>query len=63
MAYDIRFGPKAQNPEQWALVLALMQDAIPSLKPKALAFGQPLFSRYVAGELSWSEVHDALYTT
>jgi hypothetical protein len=55
----MRFGPKAQNPEQ----RALMQDAIPSLKPKALAFGQPLFARYVAGELSWSEVHDALYTT
>jgi hypothetical protein len=54
MVYDIRFGPKAQNPEQ---------DAIPSLKPKALAFGQPLFARYVAGELSFLEVHDALYTT
>ena len=63
MMYDIRFGPSAQTPEQRALVLVQMHDAIPSLKTKAAAFGQQLFARYVAGELSWLEVHDILHAT
>lgn len=63
MAYDIRFGPSAQTPEQRALVLTQMRDAVPSLKVRPTAFGQQLFARYVAGELSWLEVHAALHPT
>jgi hypothetical protein len=62
MAYDTRFGPSAQTPEQRALVLTQMRDAVPSLKTKTTAFSQQLFARYVAGELSWLEVHEALQT-
>ena len=61
MAYDTRFGPSAQTPEQRARVLTRMRDAVPSLKTKATAFAQQLFTRYVAGELSWLEVHAALH--
>ncbi|MGI4742686.1 MAG: hypothetical protein ACRYG7_46600 [Janthinobacterium lividum] len=61
MAYDVRFGPSAQTPEQRALVLAQMKAAVPSLK-NAPAFAQRLYARYVAGELSWLEVDQALNT-
>lgn len=61
MAYDTRFGPSAQNPEQRALVLVQMRAAVPSLKGRPTALGQQLFARYVAGKLSWLEVHDALH--
>jgi hypothetical protein len=63
MAYDTRFGPSAQTPEQRALVLAQMHDAIPSLKTNATAVAQQLYARYVAGELSWLDVHEALKTS
>ncbi|MGI4742442.1 MAG: hypothetical protein ACRYG7_45370 [Janthinobacterium lividum] len=57
MTYNPKFGPAAQTPEQRAWVLEQMQRMIPSLKTKACAFTQQLYARYVAGELSWSEVH------
>ena len=60
MAYDTRFGPRAQTPEQRALVLVQMHDAIPSLKTKATGATRQLYARYVAGELSWLDVHAAL---
>ncbi|MGI4735602.1 MAG: hypothetical protein ACRYG7_10525 [Janthinobacterium lividum] len=62
MVYDIRFGPSAQTPEQRARVLAQMKDAVPSLK-KTTVLAQQLYARYVAGELSWLDVYQALHTT
>lgn len=63
MRYDIRFGPSAQTPEQRALVLMQMRAAIPSLKTNATAAARQLYGRYVAGELSWLDVHEILYPT
>lgn len=57
-----KFGPAAQTPEQRAWVLAQMQRVIPSLKTKATAYAQQLYSRYIAGELSWLQVRQALDT-
>lgn len=62
MAYDVRFGPSAQTPEQRALVLAQMKAAVPGLK-NAPALARQLHARYVAGELSWLEVDQALRAT
>lgn len=58
MTYDTRFGPGAQPPAQRARVLAQMQATLPSLK-KAPACARQLYARYVAGELSWLDVHQA----
>jgi len=63
MTYDPKFGPAAQTPEQRSWVLQQMQSVIPSLKTKATAYAQQLYSRYVAGELSWHQVRQALDTT
>jgi len=63
MTYNSKFGPAAQTPEQRAWVLEQMQRVIPSLKTKATAYAQQLYTRYVAGELSWLQVHQALNTT
>lgn len=60
MSYNPKFGPAAQTPEQRAWVLKQMQRVIPSLKTKATAYAQQLYSRYVAGELSWIQVREAL---
>lgn len=57
-----KFGPAAQTPEQRAWVLAQMQRVIPSLKTKATAYAQHLYTCYVAGELSWLQVRQALDT-
>ena len=55
-----KFGPSAQTPEQRAWVLAQMQIVLPRLKTKATAYAQQLYARYVAGDLTWLEVHQAL---
>lgn len=55
-----KFGPSAQTPEQRAWVLAQMQIVIPRLKTKATTYAQQLYARYVAGDLSWLEVYQAL---
>ena len=60
MEYDPKFGPGAQTPDQRRLVLERLQDAIPSLRTKASHYAHRLYVRYVAGELSWSEVRQAL---
>lgn len=60
MAYDYRFGPAAQTPAQRACVLTQMQDVIPSLKTKATAYDRQLYAQYIAGELSWPQVRQAL---
>lgn len=62
MTYDSKFGPAAQTPEQRAWVLQQMQRVIPSLKTKATAYAKQLYARYVAGELSWGQVREALDT-
>jgi hypothetical protein len=40
-----------------------MQRVIPSPKTKGIAYAQRLYSRYVAGELSWTQVREALNAT
>jgi len=60
MEYNPKFGPAAQTPEQRARVLAQMQAVIPSLKTKATAYARQLYARYVAGELSWIQLREAL---
>jgi hypothetical protein len=60
VAYDTRFGPTAQTPEQRAWVLQQMQALIPELKSYATGASQRLFACYVAGELSWADMRQAL---
>ncbi|RZJ95333.1 MAG: hypothetical protein EOO60_00755 [Hymenobacter sp.] len=58
MAYNSKFGPAAQTPEQRTWVLQQMQEMIPSLK-KTNAHIQQLYARYIAGEIDWLEVRQA----
>jgi hypothetical protein len=60
MTYNSRFGPEAQTPAQRAWVLAQMQEVIPSLKTNATAYAHQLYAQYVAGDLSWLQVRQAL---
>ena len=60
MAYDARFGPTAQTPAQRAWVLEQMQAVVTDLKNKATTANQQLYARYVAGEISWAEMRQAL---
>jgi hypothetical protein len=60
MSHNPKFGPAAQTPEQRAWVLEQMPRVIPSLKTKVTAYKQQLYSRYIAGELSWLQVRQAL---
>ena len=60
MAYNPKFGPAAQTPEQRAWVLEQMQSIIPSLKTKATAYAEQLYARYIAGDLSWSQVRQEM---
>ncbi|GAA4031001.1 hypothetical protein GCM10022409_14040 [Hymenobacter glaciei] len=60
MAYDSRFGPSAQTPQQRANVLRQLQLVYPKLHTRATAYAQQLYARYVAGELSWPDVRRAL---
>ena len=60
MAYDCKFGPMAQTPAQRAWVLEQMQDVIPALKTKATAYARQLYAQYVAGEISWPQMRQAI---
>ena len=60
MTHNPKFGPAAQTPEQRAWVLEQMQCVLPHLKAKATAYAQQLYTRYVAGKLSWAQVRQAL---
>ncbi len=60
MEYNSKYGPGAQTPAQRYYVLLRLQDAIPSLRTKATPYALQLYASYVAGELSWSEVRQAL---
>lgn len=59
MTHNPKFGPAAQTPEQRAWVVEQMQRMIPSLNKKACAYTLQLYTRYVAGELSWTEMRQA----
>lgn len=63
MTYDPRFGPAAQTPQQRAYVLHQLKVTFPRLATRAPALSQPLFDRYVAGELTWTEVRRHLNET
>lgn len=60
MVLNPKFGPCAQTPEQRAYVLKQLQAVNPSLKTKATAYAHQLYDRYVAGELTWADVRQAL---
>lgn len=60
MADDPKFGSNAQTPQQRASVLAQLQVVYPRLRTHATAQALTLYERYVAGELSWPQVRQAL---
>ncbi|GAA4504599.1 hypothetical protein GCM10023172_31040 [Hymenobacter ginsengisoli] len=60
MTYNPVYGPAAQTCEQRARVLQQMQATFPKLRTKASAVASQLYARYVAGELSWLQVRQAL---
>lgn len=60
MEHNPKFGPGAQTPDQRQTVLLRLLDAVPSLRKKATPYARRLYNRYVAGELSWHEVRQAL---
>jgi hypothetical protein len=63
MNFNPLFGPAAQTREQRARVLRQMQATFPNLKAKATTYATQLYDRYVAGELSWLQVRQALDAT
>jgi hypothetical protein len=60
MAYDPRFGPAAQTPQQRAFVLRQLQQTFPQLATPTSGLAQQFFDRYVAGEITWADVRRAL---
>ena len=60
MSYNTKFGPAAQTPTQRAGVMQQMQAALPELKKSFTAIAQVLQARYIAGELSWTEMRQAM---
>lgn len=54
------YGPAAQTPAQRAEVLARMQQALPHLRRRRSAQAQQLQAQYLAGELTWLQVYQAL---
>lgn len=60
MAYNSKFGPAAQTPEQRIWVLAQMQEISPRLKANVTPYTQQLYTQYVAGELGWMELRYAI---
>ena len=58
MGYDPKYGPDAQTSAQRAYVLEQMRRATPELFTKLSPYVTQLHARYVAGELSWTQVQD-----
>ncbi|NML65142.1 hypothetical protein HHL22_07975 [Hymenobacter sp. RP-2-7] len=56
MSLSSAFGPNAQTPEQRALVLARMKQALPHIRRRLSPAAQQLHARYLAGELTWQQV-------
>jgi hypothetical protein len=59
-SYNPAFGPAAQTPEQRAWVVKQMQQALPCLKKQLNAQASALYDRYVAGEMSWQQIRQAM---
>ncbi|MGI4740762.1 MAG: hypothetical protein ACRYG7_36805 [Janthinobacterium lividum] len=57
---NTKFGPVAQTPAQRARVVTQMHQALPSLKKQLNASAKALYARYVAGELSWQQMRQAM---
>lgn len=55
-----QFGPAAQTPAQRAWVVTQMHQALPSLKKQLNAQAKALYARYVAGEMSWQQMRQAM---
>jgi hypothetical protein len=55
-----KFGPAAQTPAQRAWVVTQMHQALPRLKKHLTAPAQALYARYIAGELSWQQMRQAM---
>lgn len=60
MTHDLRFGPDAQTPAQRAQVLQRMQEVFPCLKKRLTEQIRALHRQYVAGELSWGQMRQAM---
>ncbi len=60
MGYNCQFGPAARTCAQRAWVLLQRQEAIPRLQTGTTAAAHQLYAQYVAGELSWPQVRQAL---
>ncbi|OUJ71389.1 hypothetical protein [Hymenobacter crusticola] len=56
MSYDPKYGPDAQTSAQRAYVLQQMQATNPARYSKLSAYVTTLLTRYVDGELSWTQV-------
>ena len=63
MSYP-KFGPAAQTPEQRAQIVEKMQQTIPLLRKKAKlsAHVRQFYAQYVAGDLSWEQVSNAIHS-
>ena len=55
-----KFGPAAQTPAQREWVVTQMHHALPNLKKQLNASAKALYARYVAGELSWQQMRQAM---
>lgn len=58
MSHNSKFGPCAQTPQQRATIVAQLELAVPGLVTKANPYTRQLYVRYIAGELSWTEVKE-----
>ncbi|WP_324680077.1 hypothetical protein [Hymenobacter sp. GOD-10R] len=56
MAYNRKFGPAAQTPQQRAHILHQLLILAAEAHGKPSPHDQHLYQRYVAGELSWVEI-------
>jgi hypothetical protein len=55
-----QFGPAAQTPAQRAWVVTQMHQALPGLKKQLTAPARALYDRYIAGEMSWQQMRQAM---
>ncbi|MCR5889719.1 hypothetical protein LRS06_18465 [Hymenobacter sp. J193] len=56
MTYLPKYGPQAQTPQQRARILVQMKAANPVLYKDLPPALEQLHARYIAGELSWTDV-------
>jgi len=53
---NLNYGPQAQTPAQRTQVLRQMQATNPDQYAQVTSEVQALYTRYIAGELSWKQV-------